>query len=199
MSMLQDDFTDLIKRVGSAWWWVLAHGLVAIAAGLCMFFFTGQALYVIAIAFGMYLVISGVFHFVTAFTVPGEDGWLRALYSILSAIAVAAGVYLLGHPVLSLIALTLVVGFFWILGGMLEMSIGFGYRALPHRGWAIFGGIISVVAGWVIVFYPGVSILALALLLGVWLLTYGLVLVMGSFKLRSATRGARAMLHPQHT
>ena len=124
MSMLQDDFTDVLKRIGGAWGWLLAFGLIAIVAGLCMFFFTGQALYVIAVAFGMYLIVSGVFHFVNAFSVPSENGWLRALFALLSAMAVAAGVYLLAHPILSLLTLTLVVGFFWILGGMLETMIG---------------------------------------------------------------------------
>ncbi|MBV8301530.1 MAG: DUF308 domain-containing protein [Candidatus Dormibacteraeota bacterium] len=199
MSMLQDDFTDVLKRIGGAWAWLLAFGLIAIVAGLCMFFFTGQALYVIAVAFGMYLIVSGVFHFVNAFSVPSETGWLRALFALLSAMAVAAGVYLLAHPILSLLTLTLVVGFFWILGGMLETMIGCSYRGLPHRGWTIVGGIVSVIAGWVLIFFPGVSTLVLALMFGVWLVVYGLIAVMSSFTVHAATKGARALLHPRHT
>ncbi|MBV8528871.1 MAG: DUF308 domain-containing protein [Candidatus Dormibacteraeota bacterium] len=199
MSTMQDDITDVLKRISGAWGWLLAFGLISVAAGLCMFFFTGQALYVIAVAFGVYLVIAGVFHFVNAFSVPDENGWLRALFALLSAVAVAAGVYLLAHPVLSLLTLTLVVGFYWILGGMLELMIGVSYPELPQRGWAIVGGLVSIIAGWVIVFYPRISTVALALVFGGWLVVYGLVMVIGSFRVHSATSGARALLHPRHT
>lgn len=198
MSMMETDFNETLKRIGGAWGWLLAFGLVAIAAGLSMFFFTGQALYVIAIAFGVYLIVAGVYHFVNAFTVPGENGWLRALFALLSAGAVVAGVFLVAHPVLSLLTLTLTIGFFWIFSGMLELMAGIVSDGLPHRGWLIFGGILGIVAGLVLVFYPGISTLALALLLGVWLVVYGLVMVFSSFSVRSATHQARAVFTPRH-
>lgn len=198
MDTTQNDIKGLLSKVGGAWGWLLAFGLVAIAAGLCMFFFTGQALYVIAIAFGIFLMASGVHSFVSAFAVPNENGWLRALYALLSMVAVAAGVYLVAHPVLSLLTLTLTVGFFWIFSGMMELIVGIEYEGLQHRGWLIFGGIMGIVAGWVIIFYPGISTVAIALLLGFWLVFYGLTAVFGSLQLRSATRPARAALKPRH-
>lgn len=198
MSMMESDVNDTLKRIGGAWGWLLAFGIIAIAAGLCMFFFTGQALYVLAIAFGIYLIIAGVFHFVNAFTVPGENGWLRALFALLSAFAVVAGVYLVAHPVLSILTLTLVIGFFWIFSGMLEMMMGIASPGLPHRGWTIFAGVLGIVAGFVLVFWPAPSTLVLALLLGIWLIVYGLIMVFSSFRVRSVTREARAVFTPRH-
>ena len=191
--------TTTLRRIGGAWGWLLAFGVVAVAAGVSMFFFTGQALYVIAIAFGVFLIIAGVFRLVGAFTVRAESGWLRALYALLSAISVVVGVYLLDHPGLSLLVLTLTVGFFWIFSGWMETIIGIEYRALPHRGWVIAGGILGVVAGFVIIFYPGMSVLALALLLGFWLVAYGLILVGAAFRLRAGTRRALARLQPRRS
>jgi len=198
MSQIHNDIEGVLKRVGDAWGWFLAFGILGIAAGLCMFFFTGQALYVIAIAFGVWLIVTGVFRFVGAFAVPAENGWLRALYALLSAIAVTIGVYLLAHPVLSLILLTVTVGFFWIFSGMMELFVAIGLNLLPHRGWAIAGGLLGLVAGWTLIFFPGISTLTLALLLGCWLLAYGLITVISAFRVRSATRSARAVLSPRH-
>jgi uncharacterized membrane protein HdeD (DUF308 family) len=198
MSHVPSDITDTLRRLGGAWGWVLAFGLVAIAAGLCMFFFTGQALFVIAITFGVWLIIGGVYRFVAAFSVPAENGWLRALYALLSMVSVAIGVFLCAHPVLSVLVLTVTVGFFWIFSGMMELFAGVELRGLPHRGWLIAGGVLGVLGGWVIVFFPGISTLALALLLGFWLVAYGLTAVIGSFRLMSVTRPIRASLHAQH-
>jgi len=198
-SDIQNDVRTVLKRVGGAWGWILAFGLIGIAAGLSMFFFTGQALYVIAIAFGVWLIFSGVFRFAGAFAVPLESGWTRALYVILSVVSVVAGVYLLAHPGLSLLVLTLTIGFFWIFSGWMELFLGVELSGAPHRGWMIFGGLLGVAAGTVIIFSPGISILSLALLLGIWLVAYGLTAVISSFVLRSHTSGARAVLSPRHT
>jgi len=199
MADIQNDLRALLKQVGGAWGWILAFGLIGIAAGLCMFFFTGQALYVIAIAFGVWLIFSGVYRFVGAFAVPVESGWTRALFAILSVVSVVAGVYLLAHPGLSLLVLTLTIGFFWIFSGWMEFFFGVEFSGVPHRGWIIFGGLLGVAAGMIIIFYPGISTLTLALLLGFWLVAYGLTLVISSFVLRSHTSGARAVLSPRHT
>lgn len=194
----QNGVTAVLERIGGAWSWVLAFGLIGLAAGVSMFFFTGQALYVIAVTFGFWLIVSGIYRFVGAFSVPAESGWLRALFAFLSMVSVAIGVYLLAHPVLSLLVITLTVGFFWIFSGMTELIAGIEFRGFPHRGWLIFGGITGVIAGWVIIFYPGISTLALALLLGFWLVVYGLTAVFSAFQLRSLTEPARAALRARH-
>jgi uncharacterized membrane protein HdeD (DUF308 family) len=41
----------------------------------------------------------------------------------------------------------------------------------------IAGGVISVLAGVVVLFYPGITLLTLALLLGIMLIVYGTVTV----------------------
>ena len=198
MSEQMDSLTTMLKRIGGAWGWVLAFGLIGVAAGLCMLFFTGQALYAIAIVFGVWLVSSGMFRFVSAFSVDG-DGWHRALIALLAAISIALGVYLLAHPVLSILVLTITVGFFWLFAGTLELMLGIELRGMPHRGWTIAGGLLGIGAGISIIFYPGISTLALALLLALWLLTYGFTLVLAAFRLRGTTHRVRAVLAPHHS
>ena len=190
---------DARDSMRGAWGWFLALGLVGVAAGVCMFFFTGQTLYVIAIAFGAWLVVSGVARFFVALEVPSEHPWMRLLYALLSAVAAAAGVYLIAHPVLSLIVITVIIGIVWIFSGTTELFIGAGTPGLPHRVWAIFGGLLGIVAGWFILFTPGISTLALAFLLGVWLVLYGLGLVISAFRIRSVQRSMRVVLTPRPT
>ena len=192
---VQNEAVAVLKRIGGAWGWLLAFGILAVAAGVCMFFFTGAALYVIADAFGVFLIFYGAFRFVDAFTVPAQSAWLRALYALLSAISVLIGVYLLDHPVLSLVVLALTIGFFWIFTGLMELTVGIEHHELPHRGSLIFSGILGIVAGFLIVFVPGSSVVVLALLLGFWLVVYGLIAIVAAIRLRSHTGLARTASH----
>jgi uncharacterized membrane protein HdeD (DUF308 family) len=45
----------------------------------------------------------------------------------------------------------------------------------------VASGILNVVAGAIVFFYPGIS-----LLLGIWLIIYGVILVVSAFRVRSA-------------
>ena len=54
-------------------------------------------------------------------------------------------------------------------------------------------GILSIVAGLILLAYPGISVLALAIIVSIWLLVFGLMEISVAWRLRSAATGrARA-------
>jgi uncharacterized membrane protein HdeD (DUF308 family) len=55
----------------------------------------------------------------------------------------------------------------------------------PGRGWAIFFGFVSIVAGFVMLAYPFDSIETLALVAGAWLTILGAMEVIAGFGMRS--------------
>ncbi len=197
MFQVREDLNDVLKAVGGAWGWLVAFGVIGILAGAAVLAFTRETLLVIALAFGLWLIFSGIFRFVGAFTVPMENGWLRALYALLAVFSLAVGVYLLGHPVLSLVLLAFLIGIFWIFHGVLELFIGIDYTALPHRGWTIVNGILGIIAGSIVLAVPGISIVALTWVLGVWMIIYGVIFVVAGFQARSRVREARLVLSHQ--
>lgn len=52
-------------------------------------------------------------------------------------------------------------------------------------------GILGIVAGAILVLFPGISLFALTLVVGVWLVVFGAVLIGRALHLRSATRAVR--------
>jgi uncharacterized membrane protein HdeD (DUF308 family) len=56
---------------------------------------------------------------------------------------------------------------------------------MQHRGWNAVMGIVSVLAGIVILVYPGISLLVLAVVLGIWLIIFGAMQIMVAFRIRS--------------
>ena len=193
------DLGSRLSVLGKAWGWILAFGVISVVAGLAAIFWPGSALLAVAIVFGAYLVVGGIFRLVGAFAVPGESGWVRALMALLGLLSLVVGLYLLRHPVYTILIVALLLGFYWIIHGVIELFMAIGHSEMPRRGWTIITGILSVVAGAIVLFYPDISLLALTIVLGVWLIVYGVILIVGALGLRSAVhklQGAPGRVSP---
>jgi hypothetical protein len=59
---------------------------------------------------------------------------------------------------------------------------------LPGRGLRVAGGLFSIAAGIVVLFWPGISLVLLLTILGAWLLFYGVVLAALAFRMRRELR-----------
>jgi uncharacterized membrane protein HdeD (DUF308 family) len=57
-------------------------------------------------------------------------------------------------------------------------------RALPGRGWLIFYGVITLIAGFVVMAWPFDSIVVLAITTGVWLVIMGVFEIVSAFGIR---------------
>ena len=72
-----------------------------------------------------------------------------------------------------------------IVSGAVEVFTALSHREMQHRGRNAVMGIVSVLAGIVILVYPGISLLVLAVLLGIWLIIFGAMQIMVAFRIRS--------------
>lgn len=103
-------------------------------------------------------------------------------------LAFLAGVLVLRHPMQTIGALTLIVGVFWLLTGVLTAFTAIADHSLPHRGLRFGLGALGAVAGVVVLCFPVDSAVALTRLLGLWLVLLGVFELVMAFALRSATR-----------
>src|SRR5215472_10713548 len=186
-TLMGADLEGMLKRVGQAWAWILAFGVISALVGLAVIFWPNETLIVAAVVFAVQLIVGGVFRFAGAFAVPAESGWVRALQAILAVLSFVVGVYLLGHVALSLLVLALLLGFYWMMHGVIELFVAIGHPELPGRAWMILSGLLSVIAGVLLIVVPGISLFALTLVLGVWLVLFGVMLALQAFQVRSAT------------
>jgi uncharacterized membrane protein HdeD (DUF308 family) len=96
------------------------------------------------------------------------------------------GLYALRHILVTIATLALLLGIFWIVNGAIEVFTALSHRRMPGRGWTIFMGLLGVV----VLVYPGISLVTLAVVLGAWLLVFGVMEVGLAFRLRSIGHGA---------
>ena len=186
-TVLGSDLATTLRRMGQAWAWILAFGVISALLGLAAIFWPGATLVAIAIVFAVQLIVGSVFRFGAAFAVPDESGWLRALQALLAVLSFVVGIYLLGHVSLSLLVLALLLGFYWMFHGITDLFVAIGHAELPGRAWMIVSGILSTVVGVILVVAPGISLFALTLVIGVWLVVFGVMAVIRALQIRSAT------------
>jgi uncharacterized membrane protein HdeD (DUF308 family) len=187
---VRGDAAEVLAGIGRHWGWLLAFGVVTLVAGLLVLVWPGHTLVALAVLFGIELVVAGIFRFVAAFASDDESGVTRVLLALLGVLSFIVGLYALRHVLVTIATLALLLGIFWIVNGAVEVFAALSHRTMRDRGWTIFTGVLSVVAGVVVLVYPAISLLTLAVVLGAWLLVYGVLQIGVAFRLRSAGQAA---------
>lgn len=176
--------TDLISQVGRHWGWVLAYGILTVLAGVAVLAWPSETLLVIAVLFGVQLIISGIFRFVGALASDDLTGGTRVMLALLGVLSIIIGLWAVRHAVLTLVALIVFLGIFWVINGLIEIFVALSHRDMPDRGWSVLMGVLSAIAGIIVLAYPGLTLVGLAVILGIWLLVFGILEIMAAFRLR---------------
>jgi uncharacterized membrane protein HdeD (DUF308 family) len=176
--------TDLIDQVGRHWGWVLAYGILTLLAGVAVLAWPSETLLVIAVLFGVQLIISGIFRFVGALASDDLTGGTRVMLALLGVLSIIIGLWAVRHAVLTLVALIVFLGIFWVINGLIEIFTAISHRGMPDRGWSVLMGVLSAIAGIIVLAYPGLTLVGLAVILGIWLLVFGIMEIVAAFRLR---------------
>jgi tellurite resistance protein TehA-like permease len=80
-----------------------------------------------------------------------------------------------------------IVGAFWIIHGVADIAVAAASGPVPGRGLKATGGLLSLAAGAIVMFWPGISLVLLLTVLGAWLVCYGAVLAVLAFRLRQSS------------
>ena len=184
---------DMVGRLGRNWGWVFAYGLLTLIAGIAVLAWPRETLLVLAVLFGIQLIISGIFRFVGALATDDLTGGTRVLLALLGVLSIIVGLWAVRHVLLTLLALVVFLGIFWIVNGVIEIFTALAHRGMPQRGWTVAMGVLSVLAGIIVLAYPGLSLYGLAIILGIWLLIFGVMEMAAAFRLRSVAHTAPSM------
>jgi len=136
---------------------LVAVAIVGIVLGVIALVWPSATLVTVAIIFGIYLVVSGIFRITVAFLAHNSSTGMRWLTGILGLLIVVAGVYCLASPERSLVVLVFVIGFGWIAEGIVDIVAGIQGIVSP-RWLAIVSGVISLIAGIVTFTLPGLAV-----------------------------------------
>lgn len=154
-------------------------GLALTLVGIAAIVFPVVSTLAAALFAGWMLLLAGIFLFVGSFTIHGTGPFFGAL--LISLLMAAAGVFLLFNPLAGAVALTLILAVVFLIQGAFELTLAFEMR--PHRAWIwmLLSGLASAMLGLIIALgLPGISLIALGILLGINFLTTGLGYIFAS-------------------
>ncbi len=153
-----------------AFLWIV--GLISVLLGLIALVFPLAASIGVELTFGILLVVVGVFEVARGVSMRGVAN--IAMNLLFGALALAAGLFLLFFPLGGILTLTVVLSWFFLLGGGLKIAAAFHLRPLNGWGWLAFSGVISVILGGLLLLgLPGTATWALGLLFGIDLVFLG--------------------------
>lgn len=177
----------MLDLLTQKWWAVALRGVLAIVFGIVALAFPGATLVSLALVFGAYAFVDGVFAIVSAF---GRRGREAVWYVLDGILGIAAGVATFFFPGITAQALVYLIGVWAILTGIFEVIAGF---ELPiKRDWLlVLAGIASIVFGVLVFVYPVSGALTIAWLIGAYALVFGVSMLVFGLRLRGL-RGSSA-------
>jgi uncharacterized membrane protein HdeD (DUF308 family) len=173
------------------WKSTLLSGILSVILGILILVWPGRTVLLAAILFGVYLLITGIAQVVFAFSLHVSAG-SRILLFISGAAALILAVLAFRHfgkdPLTAILLLAIWIGVGFIFRGVATTVSAISDPALPGRAWSIFVGVISLLAGIVVLASPFESIVTLAIVVGVWFVVIGVFECVSSFGIRKASK-----------
>jgi uncharacterized membrane protein HdeD (DUF308 family) len=184
MSATQEsiDERNAIAAIGRNWAVLLAVGVLTTLLGIACLVWTDKTVTLLAVLFGIYLLISGVFQLAQSFSHTMNRG-LLAISGILSIIlAVYMFKAIRNDNQAELLALF--IGIAWLFRGITEFVVGLQSKGVDGRGWLITGGLLLIVGAIVVFVYPSLALATLVTISGIMLIVVGISEIVGAFQVK---------------
>jgi len=107
-------------------------------------------------------------------------GWSIAL----SVLLIVVGLLAIAAPLVAGVAVTSIVGWLIVFGGVTHMVIAWHVRGAGEYVWELLLGVLYMAVGWFVVWHPLEGLLGLTLILGAYFLTKGIFELVLGFRLR---------------
>jgi uncharacterized membrane protein HdeD (DUF308 family) len=155
---------------------LILRGVLAIAVGIVAVAWPGVTILALVILFAVYAFIGAGLRAMEAFSSATAGPVFGNL--LLGLLDLAAGVIAVVWPGVTALALVLIVAFWAFTSGVLEIFAAFRSGEIAGtRALFILGGLVSIAFGVILFSRPGLGAVTLALLFGLFNLTWGFSLI----------------------
>ena len=175
-------------------WWALALlGLCALIFGILALTWPGITVIVLAIFFGAFVLVSGIFSLAAA--VGPMDPGHRVLLILLGVLDIIVGGIVFLWPGIGDLILLLLIALWALVAGALKIIAAFQQRGHGSEKWLLgLTGALAVILGVLLLSFPIAGVLAVILIIGIFAILIGISLFALAFTVRSKQK--RAQLRP---
>ena len=190
--------STVLETVGNSiknWWWFLVKGILLIAAGIAIYARPVAGYAGLSILFTIVIITSGVAQIIFATSNKAIlKGWGWTLTS--GILDLAIGIYLAMYPLVTMATLPFFVGFWLIFKSFYRMGATIDLNDLGLSGWVwlFLGGVLVLLAGFYIIYYPVDGALGIVAVSGTAFILAGILYSILSFKLKDIKTTAKSLL-----
>jgi len=165
---------------------ITALSVVTGVFGVIMLFWPSATVRVVAVLFGLWLLLSGMVMLLQAIFSRGS-GFLRLLLGIGGLLSVVIGGICIvnGDASVKILVVFVVIG--WIANGVAYLSVGIRDKYSPSRSFYLFFGVLQLVLAGLVIAWPNATVTVLVRVIGVGLL---LAALFGLWAARQVRKGA---------
>ncbi len=177
-----------MKSLLHIWWLSAIKALLLLVFGIICLIRPLETAEALAMWLGLLLVIDGVFTLgaVTARWKLRDDRWMLLIDALFG---LALGGILLAYPQITLMVIVICIAGWFVLTGLFRIMQAVAIRReIEGEGWLIVGGMLQMLFGSVLVFYPDLVIGTLTVVFGIFATLSGIILLVVALRFRNLFR-----------
>ena len=188
-TMTQNSATTDLRRVArTTATLTIVSGVSALIFGILVLIWPKTTLLIVAVLFGLQLLISGIVRIVNGILDKSIEGWQRGLSITFGVLIVLAGILCLRNPALSLLTIIVIVAIGWLVDGIMNIVLGVQNPPSERLG-RILMGVVFLLGAIVLLVFPTTALITFALLGGWILIIFGVVmLIAGILGIRAVNK-----------
>ena len=160
-------------------------GVITIIMGIFAMIAPGLTGISVAMLVGAFVIGGGIVRMIWAFR-AGSLGRGLLMFAI-GGLTLLCGIILVANPIFAAGVLTIILGIYFMVDGICEITASLQLKPESGWGWMLFGGIVSILFGIMIWGqFPLSGAWAIGILLGIKLFFVGLIMITGGSVMRSA-------------
>jgi uncharacterized membrane protein HdeD (DUF308 family) len=171
----------------AAWKTLVVRGVIGIVLGIVLIAWPQATIVVLMVLLGIWALIDGIGLAVSAFSKDATAG-ARLLFAVMALVALVVAFFAIFRPGVAASAVTWVIGIWLLVRGLFELVGAFSSTIAAPRWLLILGALLDLVLGWLFVTHSGTAALAIAVLIGILTVAWGVVFVVLGIATRSAAK-----------
>lgn len=168
-----------MKELHNQWKGILVRGIIAIIFGIIAIFSPALGLELLVLLFGAFALVDGIVAFFVGFS---SKSWLFVLEGI---VGILVGLFVFFNTVSAIVLFLLLIAIWAVVTGLVEIIAAVELRKhIANEIWLFCVGIISVLFGIMVFVNPIISGVAIAFVIGVYAVFFGVFLIALAFRVK---------------
>ena len=171
----------------AAWKLLLVRGVFGIVLGIVLVAWPQATIVVVMVLGGIWALIDGI-GLATQVFAQGASVGQRVFFGVMALIALVVALVAIFRPGTAASVVTWFLGIWLLVRGLFELVGAFSSTIAAPRWLLVLGALLDLVLGWLFVTNPGTAAVAVAWVIGLFAIAWGVVFVVLALAARSATK-----------